>query len=264
MDLWNSCIYCFLNHFLFVQGPGEQPAIFAQTATGPHVAAVGLLHRRQHHLDGVPKWRSVSVENQTQSIFIQDSWIKCYPSVDIKSAKMGVGVGFVSPRLPTSEKLKAHVLLHNGCIFVLVCDNMYGGVVGDSQSCYVSPRWAWVLQDALGIAFCLYMLKTVRLPTFKVAEPSHRLVERRQSTMKYSKYLDRASCWMWLHLMCFSVSAGLHPTADSPFCLRRLLRIYHTLLNKCAWRLLRFMCHVSSRVLRWLCLCLWLHRAGRV
>lgn len=28
-------------------------------------------------------------------------------------------------------------------------------------------EWAWVLQDALGIAFCLYMLKTVRLPTFK-------------------------------------------------------------------------------------------------
>uniref|UniRef100_A0A3Q0RIM3 Signal peptide peptidase-like 2B n=1 Tax=Amphilophus citrinellus TaxID=61819 RepID=A0A3Q0RIM3_AMPCI len=29
-------------------------------------------------------------------------------------------------------------------------------------------QWAWVLQDALGIAFCLYMLKTVRLSTFKV------------------------------------------------------------------------------------------------
>ncbi|XP_063513874.1 signal peptide peptidase-like 2B isoform X3 [Pongo pygmaeus] len=28
-------------------------------------------------------------------------------------------------------------------------------------------QWAWVLQDALGIAFCLYMLKTIRLPTFK-------------------------------------------------------------------------------------------------
>ncbi|XP_061879810.1 signal peptide peptidase-like 2 [Entelurus aequoreus] len=28
-------------------------------------------------------------------------------------------------------------------------------------------QWAWVLQDGLGIAFCLYMLKTVRLPTFK-------------------------------------------------------------------------------------------------
>lgn len=41
---------------------------------------------------------------------------------------------------------------------------------GDSQSGSVSPRWAWVLQDALGIAFCLYMLKTVRLPTFKVEQ----------------------------------------------------------------------------------------------
>lgn len=30
------------------------------------------------------------------------------------------------------------------------------------------PRWAWVLQDTLGIAFCLYMLRTIRLPTFKV------------------------------------------------------------------------------------------------
>lgn len=29
-------------------------------------------------------------------------------------------------------------------------------------------RWAWILQDTLGIAFCLYMLKTIRLPTFKV------------------------------------------------------------------------------------------------
>uniref|UniRef100_A0A286Y1T8 Signal peptide peptidase-like 2B n=1 Tax=Cavia porcellus TaxID=10141 RepID=A0A286Y1T8_CAVPO len=28
-------------------------------------------------------------------------------------------------------------------------------------------QWAWVLQDALGITFCLYMLKTIRLPTFK-------------------------------------------------------------------------------------------------
>ncbi|XP_025048841.1 signal peptide peptidase-like 2B isoform X2 [Alligator sinensis] len=31
-------------------------------------------------------------------------------------------------------------------------------------------QWAWVLQDALGIAFCLYMLKTIRLPTFKTGE----------------------------------------------------------------------------------------------
>lgn len=32
-----------------------------------------------------------------------------------------------------------------------------------------------MLQDALGIAFCLYMLKTVRLPTFKVGQPAHNL-----------------------------------------------------------------------------------------
>lgn len=34
------------------------------------------------------------------------------------------------------------------------------------------PRWAWVLQDILGIAFCLYMLRTIRLPTFKVRAAS--------------------------------------------------------------------------------------------
>lgn len=28
-------------------------------------------------------------------------------------------------------------------------------------------QWAWILQDILGIAFCLYMLKAIRLPTFK-------------------------------------------------------------------------------------------------
>lgn len=38
-----------------------------------------------------------------------------------------------------------------------------------------SPRWAWILQDALGIAFCLYMLKTIRLPTFKVRGSVRRL-----------------------------------------------------------------------------------------
>ena len=39
----------------------------------------------------------------------------------------------------------------------------------------MSCRWAWVLQDALGIAFCLYMLKTIRLPTFKVSAGRARL-----------------------------------------------------------------------------------------
>ncbi|KAG8593922.1 hypothetical protein GDO81_000990 [Engystomops pustulosus] len=31
-------------------------------------------------------------------------------------------------------------------------------------------QWAWILQDILGIAFCLYMLKAIRLPTFKSGE----------------------------------------------------------------------------------------------
>ncbi|KAI8493647.1 Signal peptide peptidase-like 2A [Branchiostoma belcheri] len=29
-------------------------------------------------------------------------------------------------------------------------------------------RWAWILQDGLGIAFSIYMLKTIRLPSFMV------------------------------------------------------------------------------------------------
>ncbi|KAH0626001.1 hypothetical protein JD844_034400 [Phrynosoma platyrhinos] len=37
-------------------------------------------------------------------------------------------------------------------------------------------QWAWILQDMLGIAFCLYMLKTIRLPTFKKDLPPPPLV----------------------------------------------------------------------------------------
>lgn len=40
-----------------------------------------------------------------------------------------------------------------------------------SDAAPLPSRWAWILQDALGIAFCLYMLKTIRLPTFKVRAP---------------------------------------------------------------------------------------------
>lgn len=61
-----------------------------------------------------------------------------------------------------------NVWWHNGGIFPSVRWQVEGALYDDSQSRYVSSRWAWVLQDALGIAFCLYMLKTVRLPTFKV------------------------------------------------------------------------------------------------
>uniref|UniRef100_A0A8C5BBB2 Signal peptide peptidase-like 2 n=1 Tax=Gadus morhua TaxID=8049 RepID=A0A8C5BBB2_GADMO len=52
----------------------------------------------------------------------------------------------------------------------IMCRMLHGGDVFCVyvQCAFVSPpRWAWVLQDTLGIAFCLYMLKTIRLPTFK-------------------------------------------------------------------------------------------------
>ncbi|XP_032451356.1 signal peptide peptidase-like 2B isoform X2 [Lynx canadensis] len=39
-------------------------------------------------------------------------------------------------------------------------------------------QWAWILQDALGVAFCLYMLKTIRLPTFKGLRISRRIASQ--------------------------------------------------------------------------------------
>lgn len=71
---------------------------------------------------------------------------------------------------------------HNGRIFLSVCVITCWRYIiwwwwwwwcwQTRKSSCVSSRWAWVLQDALGIAFCLYMLKTVRLPTFKVGQHS--------------------------------------------------------------------------------------------
>ncbi|XP_053318113.1 signal peptide peptidase-like 2B isoform X2 [Spea bombifrons] len=54
---------------------------------------------------------------------------------------------------PTVWKL----LLASFCVTVSVIWGVYRN----------EDQWAWVLQDILGIAFCLYMLKTIRLPTFK-------------------------------------------------------------------------------------------------
>uniref|UniRef100_A0A8D0DDD3 Signal peptide peptidase-like 2B n=1 Tax=Sander lucioperca TaxID=283035 RepID=A0A8D0DDD3_SANLU len=51
------------------------------------------------------------------------------------------------------------------CVFVVMCCSMLVLLYFFYDS--LGTMWAWVLQDALGIAFCLYMLKTVRLPTFK-------------------------------------------------------------------------------------------------
>ncbi|XP_018088573.1 signal peptide peptidase like 2B S homeolog isoform X1 [Xenopus laevis] len=49
------------------------------------------------------------------------------------------------------------LLLAAFCIMVSVIWGVYRN----------KDQWAWVLQDILGIAFCLYMLKTIRMPTFK-------------------------------------------------------------------------------------------------
>lgn len=101
-----------------------------------------------------------------------------------------------------------------------------GRVAGDSPSGSVSPRWAWVLQDALGIAFCLYMLKTVRLPTFKVEPRSDSLPQRSDAPHPLHREARLSSA------LCLCVSAGLHLTADGPVRLRCVLRIYYALLNQ--------------------------------
>ncbi|KAG9480518.1 hypothetical protein GDO78_012142 [Eleutherodactylus coqui] len=49
------------------------------------------------------------------------------------------------------------LLLAGFCIAVSVVWGVYRN----------EDQWAWILQDILGIAFCLYMLKAIRLPTFK-------------------------------------------------------------------------------------------------
>ncbi|XP_048960045.1 signal peptide peptidase-like 2A isoform X3 [Canis lupus dingo] len=41
------------------------------------------------------------------------------------------------------------------------------GRKADRRSTAEPPRWAWILQDILGIAFCLNLIKTLKLPNFK-------------------------------------------------------------------------------------------------
>lgn len=122
-----------------LQGPREQPAIPAQAAADPHAAAHGLLHGCQHHLDGVSQWRPVSAKIRGYK------WCILAVGLSVKMAWLW------------------SVCACWRCI-------TWGSAGWLSL---VSSRWAWVLQDALGIAFCLYMLKTVRLPTFKVSQLSH-------------------------------------------------------------------------------------------
>ncbi|XP_027808227.2 signal peptide peptidase-like 2B isoform X2 [Marmota flaviventris] len=74
------------------------------------------------------------------------------------------GTGFPCSRVPDNSLPYFHkrpqarmLLLALLCIAVSV---VWGVFRNEDQ-------WAWVLQDTLGVAFCLYMLRTVRLPTFK-------------------------------------------------------------------------------------------------
>lgn len=110
---------------------------------------------------------------------------------------------------------------------------------------HFSPRWAWILQDILGIAFCLYMLKTIRLPTFKVRLPgsmagspgwrSEDWVRRRGSRVlgsepRSSPPLGRWS-WhrSWVQPRAF---AGLHTAAAGALHLRCLFRLHHPLSDQ--------------------------------
>lgn len=76
MDLWA---------ILSSQGPREQPAIFAQEATDPCVAAVGLLRRSQHHLDGVSQRRPVSTKRSGVQILPSP-----FSKVEIKCHKVSL------------------------------------------------------------------------------------------------------------------------------------------------------------------------------
>lgn len=71
-----------------------------------------------------------------------------------------------------------------------------------------------MLQDALGIAFCLYMLKTVRLPTFKVTDLNHNAI-----FFFFERFLTVFDCFnKSLIINCFLLlpDAGLHFTNDRP------------------------------------------------
>lgn len=47
------------------QNSGEQPSLLAQASSGARPAAVSTLRGRQHHLDGVSQWGSVSIERRS-------------------------------------------------------------------------------------------------------------------------------------------------------------------------------------------------------
>nr|XP_017450397.1 signal peptide peptidase-like 2B isoform X4 [Rattus norvegicus] len=80
-------------------------------------------------------------------------------------------------------------------------------------------QWAWVLQDTLGIAFCLYMLRTIRLPTFKVRAAMAGQVNSWWGAEGLGAQVSRAVL----------APTGLHTAAAGALRLRHLLRLHHPL-----------------------------------
>lgn len=79
-----------------------------------------------------------------------------------------------------------------------------------SDAVSVFCRWIWILQDLLGIAFCLNFLKTISLSNFKV-----------------SCVLSGAAALCCGSDVCLLLSADLCDSAQSAAGLRRLLRLHH-------------------------------------
>ncbi|GAB1295371.1 Signal peptide peptidase-like 2B [Apodemus speciosus] len=81
------------------------------------------------------------------------------PALDDTASQSQLLLGVPDNNLPYFHKRpQARMLLL--ALFSVTVSVLWGVFRNEDQ-------WAWVLQDTLGIAFCLYMLKTIRLPTFK-------------------------------------------------------------------------------------------------
>ncbi len=115
-------------------------------------------------------------------------------------------------------------------------------------------RWIWILQDLLGIAFCLNFLKTISLSNFKVScvfkNEERRILRRVLKSVKSTKEqknLNLEPCWF---------SADLRDSAQSAAALRRLLRLHHAVPDEGECQQIQCLC-VCVCVCVSLCLCVW-------
>lgn len=115
---------------------------------------------------------------ETQPVAAFESWILFHDVLCVSYSKITTWttVHTTSLRVLNAFCVSGDRMVAFFCLCLITCCRYIMMMVwADSQSCFAPSRWAWVLQDALGIAFCLYMLKTVRLPTFKVGQLSRKL-----------------------------------------------------------------------------------------